>query len=77
MGLGWHGCGCTQEVVESEGQEKGEDKRITRIFECYSYDFGMMVTPYPKLREVKHHESDQGYGWVTNGGTGPLILITI
>ena len=42
-----------------------------------AYDLGMMVTPYPELCEVKHHVSDQGYGWVTDGGSGSFFLTTI
>ena len=38
-----------------------------------AYGLGMMVTPYPKLCGVKHHVSDQEYGWVTDSGTRPLI----
>ena len=48
-----------------------------RLCMIEAYDLGMMVTPYPTLCEVKHHVSDQGYGWVTDGGSGSFFLTTI
>ena len=63
--------------VQSLMEVRRAFRKEFKVSSPVAYDLGMMETPYPKLCEVKHHVSDQGYGWVTDGGTGPFILTTI